>query len=93
MSAPSLRMSAARVGYRALYRLGSSFEHYNTRMYARRRIRLGFEQQRNAQGEALKAALDDATEALVSLRRQVTIANLYPSPPSVMEFTKVAQQH
>jgi hypothetical protein len=61
--------------------------------------------------------LDEAAEALVSLRRQVrvlrrrfcvlrprigllspsqlaqvTIANLYPSPPSVMEFTKVARQ-
>lgn len=57
---------------------------YNFRMYAIRRVREGFEMNRNLAGEEAAAALRSGEEQLAVLRRQVILGDLYPSAKSVM---------
>lgn len=61
------------------------FNDYNFRAYAIRRVRGGFEMNRNLQEDAAQKALKEGKEQLSVLARQSAISRLYPSAQSVME--------
>jgi hypothetical protein len=58
---------------------------YNFRSYAMRRVKAGFKQNRDLQGEEAATALREGEEQLVALQRQSVLSQLYPSARSVME--------
>ncbi|KAL7563755.1 hypothetical protein ACA910_020441 [Epithemia clementina (nom. ined.)] len=71
--------------YRALLRQAKGMKDYNFRMYALRRVKVGFQKNRSLQGEDAAAALANGMDQLEMLRRQATLSQLYPSARSVME--------
>ena len=70
--------------FRTLSREARKMNDYNFRMYAIRRVREGFEMNRNLAGEDAAVALRSGEEQLAVLRRQVILGDLYPSAKSVM---------
>jgi len=70
--------------FRTLSREARKMNDYNFRMYAIRRVREGFEMNRNLAGEEAAVALRSGEEQLAVLRRQVILGDLYPSAKSVM---------
>ncbi|KAL3790364.1 hypothetical protein HJC23_002750 [Cyclotella cryptica] len=71
--------------FRSLLRQARNMDNYNFREYATRRVRVGFENNRNLAGDHLDMALREGREQLDILKRQVVLGRLYPSAPSVME--------
>jgi len=66
-------------------REAKQFHDYNFRAYAMRRVRGGFDKNRNLEGDAAQKALNEGQEQLSVLARQSAISRLYPSAQSVME--------
>eukprot|EP00970_Alexandrium_tamarense_P004623 scaffold771_cov177-Alexandrium_tamarense.AAC.17 len=73
--------------FRSLLREAKRVDNYNFRDYAVRRVKLGFQINRNLAGAEAELALREGQEQLDILRRQVVLGQLYPSAPSVMEHT------
>mmetsp|Transcript_27832 Transcript_27832/g.46029 ORF Transcript_27832/g.46029 Transcript_27832/m.46029 type:complete len:85 (+) Transcript_27832:113-367(+) len=71
--------------YKRLMREARQMQDYNFRMYAIRRIRAGYNQNRVLQGQAADEALLEGEKQLAVLTRQSVISRLYPSAKSVME--------
>ena len=77
--------------YRNLVRAARSFQDYNVREYALRRVRSGFKE--NASTDAVQAELlmQKATKELRTMQRQATVYNLYAGGmKSVLETKGVA---
>lgn len=60
-------------------------DNYNFRVYAIRRVKLGFQINRTLAGNEADLAIREGQENLDILRRQVVLGSLYPSARSVME--------
>lgn len=71
--------------YRVMLRQAKEMSDYNFRMYSVRRVKAGFRNNQNLQGEQAAAALEDGHRQLLVLQRQVVLGKLYPSARSVME--------
>ncbi|KAL7443274.1 hypothetical protein ACHAXM_008830 [Skeletonema potamos] len=71
--------------FRSLLREAKKVDNYNFRSYAIRRVKLGFQVNRNLAGNEADLALREGQENLDILRRQVVLGSLYPSARSVME--------
>mmetsp|Transcript_15566 Transcript_15566/g.25927 ORF Transcript_15566/g.25927 Transcript_15566/m.25927 type:complete len:80 (+) Transcript_15566:85-324(+) len=70
---------------RSLLREARHINDYNFRSYAVRRVKAGFDKNRNLTGEEAAVAMRDGEEQLQVLKRQVVLGQLYPSSRSVME--------
>eukprot|EP00531_Pseudo-nitzschia_arenysensis_P005700 CAMPEP_0116143522 /NCGR_PEP_ID=MMETSP0329-20121206/15498_1 /TAXON_ID=697910 /ORGANISM="Pseudo-nitzschia arenysensis, Strain B593" /LENGTH=85 /DNA_ID=CAMNT_0003638853 /DNA_START=65 /DNA_END=322 /DNA_ORIENTATION=+ len=77
--------------FRKMMREARHFNDYNFRAYAMRRVRGGFEKNRQLEGDAAQAAFVEGKEQLAVLTRQSTISRLYPSAQSVMESPTVIE--
>mmetsp|Transcript_25589 Transcript_25589/g.54375 ORF Transcript_25589/g.54375 Transcript_25589/m.54375 type:complete len:85 (+) Transcript_25589:182-436(+) len=73
--------------FRSLLREARKVDNYNFRDYAIRRVRVGFQINRELTGNEASIALREGEEHLDILRRQVVLGGLYPSAKSVMEAT------
>mmetsp|Transcript_13783 Transcript_13783/g.20191 ORF Transcript_13783/g.20191 Transcript_13783/m.20191 type:complete len:81 (+) Transcript_13783:236-478(+) len=71
--------------FRSLMREAKRVNDYNFRSYAIRRVKAGFEMNKDLQGDAATAALQDGEHQLGVLKRQAVLGQLYPSARSVME--------
>ncbi|KAL9189013.1 hypothetical protein ACHAXT_011503 [Thalassiosira profunda] len=71
--------------FRSLLREAKKVDNYNFRHYAIRRVKVGFQHNRNLTGNEAEIAFQEGKEQLDILRRQVVLGNLYPSAKSVME--------
>eukprot|EP00814_Leptocylindrus_danicus_P005345 CAMPEP_0116018874 /NCGR_PEP_ID=MMETSP0321-20121206/8899_1 /TAXON_ID=163516 /ORGANISM="Leptocylindrus danicus var. danicus, Strain B650" /LENGTH=83 /DNA_ID=CAMNT_0003489333 /DNA_START=167 /DNA_END=418 /DNA_ORIENTATION=+ len=71
--------------YRSLAREAKRLSDYNFRTYAIRRVKKGFELNRNLAGLEINAAIEDGKRQLDMLKRQSTIGQMYPGATSVME--------
>mmetsp|Transcript_11583 Transcript_11583/g.17711 ORF Transcript_11583/g.17711 Transcript_11583/m.17711 type:complete len:82 (+) Transcript_11583:188-433(+) len=71
--------------FRSLLREAKKVDNYNFRLYAIRRVKLGFQLNRSLAGNEADLALREGQENLDILRRQVVLGSLYPSARSVME--------
>ncbi|KAL7456947.1 hypothetical protein ACHAWC_010974 [Mediolabrus comicus] len=71
--------------FRSLLREAKKVDNYNFRLYAIRRVKLGFQINRNLAGNEADLAFREGQENLDILRRQVVLGSLYPSAKSVME--------
>lgn len=83
MSASSASLSL----FRSLLRESKKVDNYNFRLYATRRVKIGFSINRNLAGKEAEIAFLEGEEQLGILRRQVVVGSLYPSAKSVMENT------
>mmetsp|Transcript_16199 Transcript_16199/g.38836 ORF Transcript_16199/g.38836 Transcript_16199/m.38836 type:complete len:85 (-) Transcript_16199:330-584(-) len=81
MSATSASLSL----FRSLLRESRKVDNYNFRHYAIRRVKIGFQTNRDLTGNEASLALREGEEQLGILRRQVVLGQLYPTAPSVME--------
>lgn len=88
MLAEAKRITVGGLVHRVRTTFNAESQHYNVREYAKRRIKLGFEESRSLRGEAAEAAYAQGLEELAALRRQATIVNLYPVEASVMESAR-----
>mmetsp|Transcript_16796 Transcript_16796/g.22990 ORF Transcript_16796/g.22990 Transcript_16796/m.22990 type:complete len:84 (-) Transcript_16796:398-649(-) len=75
--------------FRTLLREAKKMNDYNFRSYAVRRVKTGFNANRNLQGEEATAAITEGVKQLEVLKRQVVLGQLYPSEHSVMESRKM----
>mmetsp|Transcript_17154 Transcript_17154/g.25993 ORF Transcript_17154/g.25993 Transcript_17154/m.25993 type:complete len:85 (-) Transcript_17154:856-1110(-) len=71
--------------YRSLLREAKTVSDYNFRSYALRRIKAGFNKNRQLQGEEITSALCEGQNQLEMLKRQSMLTRMYPSATSVME--------
>ncbi|KAL3806322.1 hypothetical protein ACHAXA_001062 [Cyclostephanos tholiformis] len=71
--------------FRSLLREARKVDNYNFRLYAIRRVKIGFRNNRGMMGNEAEFAFREGVEQLDILRRQVVLGNLYPSARSVME--------
>ncbi|KAM8810776.1 LYR motif-containing protein 4 [Eudromia elegans] len=72
--------------YRALLRESQRFSAYNYRMYAIRRIRDAFRENKNIKDtEKIEELVDKAKANLEIIHRQVTIGQLYSAQKLVIE--------
>ncbi|KAL3787678.1 hypothetical protein ACHAWO_000478 [Cyclotella atomus] len=71
--------------FRSLIREARKVDNYNFREYAIRRVRIGFQINRNLAGSERDLAIREGQEHLEVLKRQVVLGRLYPSATSVME--------
>lgn len=72
--------------YRNLLREGGKFQNYNFRNYALRKIKDGFQQNKQETDQVkVKEFLACAKESLALVRRQVIIGSLYSDDPVVVE--------
>ena len=74
--------------YRSLLREAKKVDNYNFRLYAIRRIKVGYRsniQSNDNKAENAELAYRDGIEQLNVLKRQSIVGNLYPSARSVME--------
>lgn len=65
--------------YRSLLKEAAKFSTVNYRMYAVRRIRFAFKESKGTDVETSTALLRQGEVELASLRRQVTVSQLYPA--------------
>lgn len=80
--------------YRSLLREAKRVDNYNFRLYAIRRIKVGYRSSNiikkdaanDADAAAELAAYREGIEQLNVLKRQSIVGNLYPSARSVMEM-------
>mmetsp|Transcript_14521 Transcript_14521/g.24831 ORF Transcript_14521/g.24831 Transcript_14521/m.24831 type:complete len:84 (+) Transcript_14521:158-409(+) len=71
--------------FRSLLREAKKVDNYNFRQYAIRRVKVGFQINRDLTGNEADLAFREGEEQLDILRRQVVLGGLYPSAKSVME--------
>merc|ERR1711957_450086 len=71
--------------FRSLLRQAKKVDNYNFRHYAIRRVKTGFQMNRDLTGDDIGTTLRKGQEQLDVLRRQVVLGGLYPSAKSVME--------
>ncbi|KAL7443978.1 hypothetical protein ACHAXH_009888 [Discostella pseudostelligera] len=71
--------------FRSLLREAAKMDNYNFRLYALRRVRIGFENNRNLTGSEAEDAFVEGKEQLEILKRQAVVGHLYPTARSVME--------
>ncbi|KAL3761868.1 hypothetical protein ACHAWU_009033 [Discostella pseudostelligera] len=81
MAPPSASLSL----FRSLLREAAKVDNYNFRVYALRRVRIGFENNRNLTGGEAEDAFVEGKEQLEILKRQAVLGHLYPTARSVME--------
>lgn len=75
--------------YRNLIRESKKWNSYNYRMYALRKIRHEFEQNKTIQDkEKINECYNRGLESLQIIKRQVTIGNLYSTRPLIIETTE-----
>mmetsp|Transcript_13225 Transcript_13225/g.19986 ORF Transcript_13225/g.19986 Transcript_13225/m.19986 type:complete len:84 (-) Transcript_13225:316-567(-) len=71
--------------FRSLLRESKKVDNYNFRQYAIRRVKVGFQLNKDLTGNEASIAFREGEEQLDILRRQVVLGSLYPSAKSVME--------
>ncbi|XP_003488570.1 LYR motif-containing protein 4 [Bombus vosnesenskii] len=72
--------------YRNLIRESKKWNSYNYRMYALRKIRHEFQQNKTIQDkEKINECYNRGLESLQIIKRQVTIGNLYSTRPLIIE--------
>ena len=71
--------------FRGLMRQARRLEDYNFRDYAKRRVVMGFQENRGLAGEVAAQEYQEGLKNLDMLKRQAVISHLYPSKRSVME--------
>mmetsp|Transcript_8509 Transcript_8509/g.11154 ORF Transcript_8509/g.11154 Transcript_8509/m.11154 type:complete len:94 (-) Transcript_8509:146-427(-) len=71
--------------YRGLIKYARQIQDYNFRAYALRRSRVGFEKNKNVEGDELAHIFSKGLQQLETVRRQALIGQLYPHELSVME--------
>ncbi|KAG5673305.1 hypothetical protein PVAND_003365 [Polypedilum vanderplanki] len=72
--------------YKKLLREGSKFPAYNFRMYALRRTKDAFKENKTLTDQnQIKACIEEARENLEMLQRQVIIGNLYRTDKLIIE--------
>ena len=75
--------------YRNLIRESKKWDSYNYRMYALRKIRYEFEENKALRDkEKIDERCRHGQEALQVIKRQVIIGNLYSTRPLIIETTK-----
>ena len=75
--------------YRNLIRESKKWDSYNYRMYALRKIRHEFEENKTLRDkEKIDKCCRHGQEALQVIKRQVTIGNLYSTRPLIIETNK-----
>eukprot|EP00579_Thalassiosira_antarctica_P007980 CAMPEP_0201882730 /NCGR_PEP_ID=MMETSP0902-20130614/14373_1 /ASSEMBLY_ACC=CAM_ASM_000551 /TAXON_ID=420261 /ORGANISM="Thalassiosira antarctica, Strain CCMP982" /LENGTH=84 /DNA_ID=CAMNT_0048411319 /DNA_START=71 /DNA_END=325 /DNA_ORIENTATION=- len=72
--------------FRTLLRESKKVDNYNFRHYAIRRVKVGFQLNKDLTGNEAGLAFREGEEQLDILKRQVVIGGLYPSAKSVMEY-------
>ncbi|KAK2580812.1 hypothetical protein KPH14_011545 [Odynerus spinipes] len=78
--------------YRNLIRESKKWNSYNYRMYALRKVRHEFQENKNLQDERqIQQCHQKGQEALAVIKRQVIIGNLYSTRPLIIE-TKTASK-
>lgn len=72
--------------YRQMLRVGKSFSSYNYRMYATRRIKDAFKENKNiTDPEKIKALIMKAQDSLEIMKRQVFLGQMYRHSKLVIE--------
>ena len=72
--------------YRNLIRESKKWNSYNYRLYALRKIRHEFKQNKTIQNkEEINECYNRGLESLQMIKRQVTIGNLYSTRPLIIE--------
>lgn len=72
--------------YRNLIRESKKWNSYNYRMYALRKIRHEFKQNKTIQDkEKINECYNKGLESLQIIKRQITIGNLYSTRPLIIE--------
>ena len=75
--------------YRNLIRESKKWDSYNYRMYALRKIRYEFQENKALRDkEKIDKCCRHGQEALQVIKRQVTIGNLYSTRPLIIETNK-----
>lgn len=75
--------------YRQMLRVGKSFTSYNYRMYATRRIRDAFRENKDiSDPEKIKALVKKAESSLEIMKRQVSLGQMYRHEKLVIEKTR-----
>jgi hypothetical protein len=87
----NLRMMVGRAAslslYRSLLHEAKKMDNYNFRLYAIRRIKVGYRSNMSSNAENAELAYREGIDQLNVLKRQSIVGNLYPSARSVMETT------
>jgi hypothetical protein len=73
--------------YRSLLREAKKVDNYNFRLYAIRRIKVGYRSNISSNEENAELIYREGIDQLNVLKRQSIVGNLYPSARSVMETT------
>ncbi|XP_078365377.1 LYR motif-containing protein 4-like [Oculina patagonica] len=72
--------------YRQMLRVGKSFTSYNYRMYATRRIKDAFRENKDiSDPEKVKTLVKKAEDSLEIMKRQVSLGNMYRHNKLVIE--------
>ncbi|XP_022188605.1 LYR motif-containing protein 4 [Nilaparvata lugens] len=71
--------------YKTLLREAGKFQLYNYRMYALRRIKEGFRENKNITGSEINTKYEEGRNILEVIKRQVIVGNLYVPPKLVIE--------
>lgn len=72
--------------YRQMLRVGKSFSSYNYRMYATRRIKDAFKENKNiTDPEKIKSLIMKAQDSLEIMKRQVFLGQMYRHSKLVIE--------
>ncbi|XP_029204936.2 LYR motif-containing protein 4-like [Acropora millepora] len=72
--------------YRQMLRVGKSFSSYNYRMYATRRIKDAFKENKNiTDPEKIKSLMMKAEDSLEIMKRQVFLGQMYRHSKLVIE--------
>ncbi|XP_020628663.1 LYR motif-containing protein 4-like [Orbicella faveolata] len=75
--------------YRQMLRVGKSFTSYNYRMYATRRIKDAFRENKDiSDPEKIKALVQKAEGSLEIMKRQVSLGQMYRHEKLVIEKTR-----
>lgn len=72
--------------YRQMLRIGRSFTSYNYRMYATRRIRDAFRENRDiSDPDVIKSLMKKGQDSLEMMKRQVSLGQMYTHTKLVIE--------
>ncbi|CAH3141873.1 unnamed protein product [Porites lobata] len=72
--------------YRQMLRIGRSFTSYNYRMYATRRIRDAFRENRDiSDPDVIKSLMKKGQDSLEMMKRQVSLGQMYRHTKLVIE--------